>query len=118
MTKQLRAEAQQVLFLHDLVDNYGHLTAKGTFVSNLDCDTECGCLLWIAKEYNVLADAITIFTVLVRNVTFVSNEFRKLMPHPDGDMHTILNAWNTATWLQQLTKDMENEPVTKVWGKV
>ena len=47
----------------------------------------------------------------------VSNEFKKLMPHPDGDLHTILNAWNTATWLQQLTKDMENEPATKVWGK-
>ena len=53
MTKQLRAKAQQVLFLHDLVDTYGHLTTKGTFVSNLDCETEHGCLLWIAKEYNV-----------------------------------------------------------------
>ena len=91
------------------------LTAKGTFVSNLDCETEHGCLLWIAKEYNVLPDAITIFTVLARNAT--SNEFKKLTPHPDGDLHTILNAWNTATWLQQLTKDMETEPATKVWGK-
>ena len=55
MTKELRAEAQQVLFLHDLVDTYGHLTEKGTFVSNLDCETEHGCLLWIAKEYDVLS---------------------------------------------------------------
>ena len=117
MTKQLRAEAQQVLFLHDLVDNYGHLTTKGTFVSNLDCETEHGCLLWIAKEYSVLPDAITIFTVLARNATFVSNEFKKLMPHPDGDLHTILNAWNAATWVQQLTKGMDTEPATKVWGK-
>ena len=61
MTKELRAEAQQILFLHDLVDTCGHLTEKGTFVSNLDCETEHGCLLWIAKEYNVLPDAITIF---------------------------------------------------------
>ena len=118
MTKQLRAEAQQVLFLHDLVDNYGHLTTKGTFVSNLDCETENGCLLWIAKEYNVLPDAITIFTFLARNATFVSNEFKKLMPHPDGDLHTVLNAWNAATWLQQLTKNMETEPATKVWGNI
>ena len=26
MTKELRAEARQVLFIHDLVDAYGHLT--------------------------------------------------------------------------------------------
>ena len=99
------------------MDNYGHLTTKGTFVSNLDCETEHGCLLWIAKEYNVLPDAITVFTVLARNPTFVSNEFKKLMPHPDGDLHTIVNAWNAATWLQQLKKGMDTEPATKVWGK-
>ena len=28
MTKELRAEAQQILFLHDLVDTYGHLTER------------------------------------------------------------------------------------------
>ena len=61
MTKQLRAEAQQTLFLHDLVDVYGHLTDKGNFVSNLDCETEHGCLLWIANEYHVLPEAIIIF---------------------------------------------------------
>ena len=54
MTKEWRAEAQQVLFLHDLVDTYGHLTTKGTFVSNLDCETEYGCLLWMANEHKVL----------------------------------------------------------------
>ena len=48
MTKEMRAEAQQVLFLHHLVDTCGHLTTKGTFASNLDCETEHGCLLWIA----------------------------------------------------------------------
>ena len=31
MTKELRAEAQQVLFVHDLVDMYGQLTPKGFF---------------------------------------------------------------------------------------
>ena len=71
-----------MLFLHDLVDTCGHLTEKGTFVSNLDCETEHGCLLWIAKEYNVLPDAITIFAILARNPTFVSNEFKKLLPSP------------------------------------
>ena len=54
MTKELRAEAQQVLFLHDLVDTYGHLTTKGTFVSNLDCESEHGCLLWMGNDYQVL----------------------------------------------------------------
>ena len=117
MTKELRAEAQQILFLHDLVDTCGHLTEKGTFVSNLDCETEHGCLLWIAKEYNVLPDAIAIFAILARNPTFVSNEFKKMLPHPDGDLHTMLNAWNAASWLQRLTKGMETEPATKVWGK-
>ena len=117
MTKELRAEAQQVLFLHDLVDTCGHLTDKGTFVSNLDCEPEHGCLLGAAQEYNVLPDAITIFTILSRNSTFGSKEFKKLMPHPDGDLHTMLNAWNAATWLQQLTKGMDTEPATKVWGK-
>ena len=115
MTKDLRAEAQQVLFLHGLVDTCGHLTTKGTFVSNLDC--ESGCLLSVANEYKVLPDAITIFTFLSRNSTFVSNEINKLMPHPDGDLHTMLNAWNAATWLQQLTRGMATEPATKVWGK-
>ena len=117
MTKELRAEAQQMLFLHDLVDVYGHLTDKGNFVSNLDCETEHGCLLWLAKEYNVLPDAITIFTILARNPTFVSSEFKKLLPHPDGDLHTMINAWNAALWLQQLTLGLENETATRIWGK-
>ena len=117
MTKELRAEAQQVLFIRGLVDTCGHLTTKGTFVSNLDCETEHGCLLWVANDYMVLPDAITIFTIPSRNPTFVSNEFKKLLPHPDGDLHTMLNAWNAATWPQQLTKGMETEPATKVWGK-
>ena len=47
-----------------------------------------------------------------RNSTFVSNEFKKLMPHPDGDLHTMLNAWNAAMWLKEQT-----EPATKLWGK-
>ena len=117
MTKELRAEAQQLLFLHDLVDTCGHLTTKGTFVSSLDCETEYGCLLWMANEYKVLPDAITIFTILSRNATFVSNEFKKLMPHPDGGLHTMLKAWNAATRLQQLTKNMDTEPTTRAWGK-
>ena len=117
MTKELRAEAQQMLFIHDLVDVYGHLTDKGNFVSSLDCETEHGCLLWLAREYNVLPDAITIFTILARNPTFVSNEFKKLLPHPDGDLHTMLNAWNAALWLQQLTLGMDTESATRIWGK-
>ena len=117
MTKQLRAEAQQTLFLHDLVDVYGHLTDKGNFVSNLDCETEHGCLLWIANEYHVLPEAIIIFTILSRNPTFVSNEFKKLLPHPDGDLHTMLNAWHAAAWLQHLTRGLDKEAATKVWGK-
>ena len=48
----------------------------------------------MANEYNVLSDAITIFTILSRNATFVSNEFKKLTPHPDGDLHTMSNARN------------------------
>ena len=117
MTKELRAEAQQMLFLHDLVDVYGHLTDKGSFVSNLDCETEHGCLLWIAHEYHVLSEALIIFTILSRNPTFVSNEFKKLLPHPDGDLHTMLNAWNTAAWLQHLTLGLDVESSTRVWGK-
>ena len=117
MTKQLRAEAQQTLFLHDLVDVYGHLTDKGNFVSNLDCETEHGCLLWIANEYHVLPEAIVIFTILSRNPTFVSNELKKMLPHPDGDLHTMLNAWHAAAWLQHLTRGLDKEAATKVWGK-
>ena len=49
MTKELRAEAQQVLFVHDLVDTYGQLTPKGNFVASLDCEAEYGCLLWILR---------------------------------------------------------------------
>ena len=66
MTKELRAEAQQMLFLHDLVDVYGHLTDKGNFDSNLDCETEHGCLLWFAREYNVLPDAIILMGISTR----------------------------------------------------
>ena len=50
----------------------------------------------------------------IKKPTFVSNEFKKLMPHPDGDLHTMLNAWNAATWLQQLTRGMETEPATRI----
>ena len=75
-----------------MVDAYGHLTTKGTFVSNLDCETEYGCLLWMANKHKVLSEAITIFTILSRNAAFVSNEFKKLLPHPDGDLRTMLNA--------------------------
>ena len=118
MTKQLRAEAQQTLFLHDLVDVYGHLTDKGNFVSNLDCETEHGCLLWIAHEYHVLPEALIIFTILSRNPTFVFNEFKKLLPHPDGDLHTMLNAWHAAAWLQHLTQGLDKEAATKVWESI
>ena len=76
MTKELRAEAQQVLFIHDLVDTYGHLTPKGTFVFNLDCGPDYVCLLWVGHEHQVSSEAITVFTVLARNATFVSNEFK------------------------------------------
>ena len=54
---------------------------------------------------------------LARNPTFVSNEFKKMLPHPDGDSHTMLNAWNAASWLQQLTMGMDTEPATRIWGK-
>ena len=64
--------------LHDLVGTYGHLTTKGTFVSNLDCETEYGCLLWIAKEYNVFGGCDYYFSPSwPETQTFVSNEFKK-----------------------------------------
>ena len=89
MTKQLRAEAQQTLFLHNLVNAYGNLTDKGNFVSNLDCETEYGCLLWIAHEYHVLPDALTIFAIWAGNPTFVSNEFKKLLRRPAHDVQCV-----------------------------
>ena len=65
----------------------------------------------------MLSETITIFTILSRNETFVSNEFKNLLPHPDGDLHTMLNAWNAAVWIQQVTRNMDTEPATKAWGK-
>ena len=65
----------------------------------------------------MLSEAITIFTIPSRNATFVSNEFKKLLPHPDGDLHTMLNARNAAMWIQQSTRNLETEPATRVWGK-
>ena len=53
----------------------------------------------------------------LQEMQHLSNEFKKLMPHPDGDLHTILNAWNAAVWIQQFTRGMSTEKATLVWGK-
>ena len=42
---------------------------------------------------------------------------RSCYPHPDGDLHTMLNAWHAAAWLQHLTQGLDKEAATKVWGK-
>ena len=86
-------------------------------MANLDCEPEYGCLLWMGHEHQVLSETITVFTILSRNATFVLNEFKRLLPHPDGDLHAILNAWNTCVWIQQLTGKLDTEQATQVWGK-
>ena len=66
----------------------------------------------------MLPEALIIFTILSRNPTFVSNEFKKLLPHPDGDLHTMINAWHAAAWLQHLTQGLEKETATKIWESI
>ena len=117
MTKELRAEAQQTLFLHDLVDVYGHLTYKGNFVSNLDCETDM-VVSYGLHMYTMCFQRLSLYSLFCQeNPTFVSNEFKKLLPPPDGDLHTMLNAWNAAAWLQHLTQGLDMESATES-GKV
>ena len=77
MTKDLSADAQQMLFVPDLVDTYGHLTPKGIFLTSLDCEPENGCLLWTAHELRVLSEAIAIFAVMSRASAFCVHRIQK-----------------------------------------
>ena len=85
MSYSMRSRAHEKLFILGMVDRKGELTELGTFAAEL------GLLLLYARKFEVVEDALTIFAMLERGQTLTSKERRIRVPHPDGDMHSLLN---------------------------
>ena len=91
MTKTMRHRALQKLMLLGMCHQDGTITSLGKFAAELGCEPENAVLLWYANEFQVMEDALTIFAILERGPSFTTRERRMKVPHPDGDMHSLVN---------------------------
>ena len=94
MTNPMKQRAMQKLTLLGMYNQDGTITSLGKFAAELGSEPENAVLLWYANEFQVMEDALTIFAILERGPTFSSKEQRVKVPHPDGDMHSLVNVWN------------------------
>ena len=99
MTKTMRHRALEKLSLRGMYSQDGTITSLGKFAAELGCEPENAVLLWYANEFQVLQDALTIFAILERGPSCTSKERRMKVPHPDGDMHSLVNVWHYFQWL-------------------
>ena len=44
-------------------------------------------------------------------------EQRIEVPHPDGDMHSLVNVWHYFQWLDQRTNTLSREDKERIWSK-
>ena len=109
MTKPMKQRAMQKLMLLGMYKQDGTITALGKFAAELGCEPENAVLLWYANEFQVMEDALTIFAILARGPNFTSKEQRIKVPHPDGDMHSLVNVWHYFQWLDQRTNSLTKE---------
>ena len=87
-------------------------------------DPENAALLWYGHHFNVLREAIVIYTILTRGNSLITPKAKALYPHPDGDFHTMINIWNAVEWTHQQTshldprKKNDEQILIKVWGRL
>ena len=103
MSYSMRSRANEKLFILGMVDRQGELTNMGAFAAELGCQPENAALLWYARQFEVMEDALTIFAILERGQGLTSKERRVKVPHADGDQHSLLNVWHYLQWLDHRT---------------
>ena len=117
MTTTMRHRAMQKLTLLGMYNQDGTITSLGKFAAELGSEPENAALLWCANEFQVMEDALTIFALLERGPSFTTREQRIKVPHPDGDMHSLVNVWNHFQWLDQRTNTLSKEDKERIWSK-
>ena len=117
MTDPMKQRAMQKLTLLGMYNQDGTITSLGKFAAQLGCEPENAALLWYANEFQVMEDALTIFAILERGPAFASKEQRIKVPHPDGDMHSMVNVWNYFQWLDQRTCALSKDEKERIWSK-
>ena len=117
MTKTMRHRALQKLMLLGMYNQEGTITSLGKFAAELGCEPENAVLLWYANEFQVMEDALTIFAILERGPSITTREQRIKVPHPDGDMHSLVNVWHYFQWLDQRTNTLSKEDKERIWSK-
>ena len=108
-----------------MVGTDGELTKLGRFAADMEpTDPENAALLWYGHQFNVLREAVVIYTILTRSSSLANPKAKSLYPHPDGDFHTMVNIWNAAEWTHQQTKHLDHKKhddeqiLIKVWGRL
>ena len=117
MTRSMRARSNEKLFLMGMIDRQGELTSMGTFAADLGCQPENAAFLWHARKLEVMEDALTIFAMLERGQALVAKERRVKVPHPDGDLHSLLNVWHSLQWLDHRTHTLAPKVRESHWTK-
>ena len=103
MSPSMRSRSNEKLFLLGMIDRQGELTNMGAFAAELGCQPENAALLWHARKLEVMEDALTIFAIMERGQALLAKERRVKVPHPDGDLHSLLNVWHYLQWLDHRT---------------
>ena len=117
MSYSMRSRSNEKLFLMGMVDRKGELTEMGAFAAELGCQPENAALLWHAKRLEVMEDALTIFAILERGQGLATKERRVKVPHPDGDLHSLLNVWHYLQWMDHRTHSMTGRHRDAIWTK-
>ena len=117
MTKPMRLRALEKLSLLGMYNQDGDITELGRFAADLGCEPENAVLLWYANEFQVMEDALSIFAILERGPSFTTKERRIKVPHPDGDMHSLVNVWLYFQWLHQRTNTLAKDEKERMWSK-
>ena len=117
MTRPMKQRAMQKLTLLGMYNQDGTITSLGKFSAELGSEPENAVLLWYANEFQVMEDALTIFAILERGPAFTSKEQRIKVPHPDGDMHSLVNVWHYFQWLDQRTNTLSRDDKERIWSK-
>ena len=52
-----------------------------------------------------------------RGPSFTTREQRIKVPHPDGDMHSLVNVWDYFQWLDQRTNTLSKDDKERIWSR-
>ena len=117
MSPSMRARSNEKLFLLGMIDRKGELTNMGAFAAEFGCQSENAALLWDTRKFEVMEDALTIFAIMERGQGLLAKERRVKVPHPDGDLHSLLNVWRHLQWLDHRTYTLSLKIKEAHWTK-